>query len=433
MKVYLNAIGCRLNQSEVDTLARQLLAAGHEIVTSPGDADKVIVNTCMVTREAASDSRSLTRRYHRGNPSAELILTGCYATVAPEELEQIKGVGRIVPNKDKDRLIHLLDPTIPVDIPIYDQEPVLRDYLASNMSRTRAFIKVQDGCDNRCTFCITTIARGRSRSRSVGDIVSEIQGLVAAGYKEAVLTGVHLGSFGMDLGTSVRLIDLVKAVLEHTDIPRLRLSSLEPWDIPDRFFELWSNPRLLPHLHVPLQSGSDRILKRMARRTDRSSFRQLANSARINIPNLNLSTDLIAGFPGEDDRDFEDTAEFVSEMGFSRLHVFTFSRRPGTAAEKMDGQIPKQIRKQRTRKLIDLGRQLGLEFHKSNEGRMLSVLWERAETSDTNGHLWLGYSENFIRVRVTSTVDLSNQITQTYVTGASPEGLSGVIGNHHKS
>ncbi len=427
MKVYLDAIGCRLNQSEVETIARQLLAAGHEIVTDPAKADKVIINTCTVTREAARDSRSLTRRYHRKNPSAEVILTGCYATVAPEELSQVEGAGRIVANKDKDRLVQLVDPNIPVKFPIYDREPVLRDFLALNMGKTRAFVKVQDGCDNRCTFCITTIARGNGRSRSIGDVVTEIQGLVAAGYKEAVLTGVHLGSYGMDLERGVRLTDLVKAVLEDTDIPRLRLSSLEPWDIPEYFFELWSDPRLLPHLHVPLQSGSDKILKRMARRTNRSSFRDIVDSARYNIPNLNLSTDLIAGFPGEDERDFEDTLEFITEMGFSRLHVFTYSRRPGTAAEKMAGQLPKPIKKKRARRLIELGRQLSLAFHERNEGRMLSVLWERAEASDLNGDCWIGYSENYIRIRARSAVDLSNQITPAVVSEPAPDGMTGVI------
>lgn len=427
MKVYLDAIGCRLNQSEVETIARQLLAAGHEIVTYPEKADKVIINTCTVTREAARDSRSRTRRCHRKNPSAEVILTGCYATIAPEELAQVEGAGRIVANKDKDRIIQLVDPNIPVNILVYDREPVLRDFLTLNMGNTRAFVKVQDGCDNRCTFCITTIARGKGWSRGIGEVVTEIQGLATAGYKEAVLTGVHLGSYGMDLEGTDRLIDLVEAVLVDTDIPRLRLSSLEPWDIPGNFFELWSDPRLLPHLHVPLQSGSDKILKRMARRTNRSSFRDIVDSARYNIPNLNLSTDLIAGFPGENERDFEDTLEFTSEIGFSRLHVFTYSRRPGTAAEKMDGQLPKPIKKKRARKLIELGKQLSLAFHQRNDGRMLSVLWERVETSDLKGDCWIGYSENYIRIRARSAVDLSNQITPTVVSEPSPEGMMGVI------
>jgi threonylcarbamoyladenosine tRNA methylthiotransferase MtaB len=427
VKIFLDALGCRLNQSEIETMARQLMASGHEIVADPAHADKVIINTCVVTREAARDSRSRTRRYHRLNRSAEIILTGCYATITPEELTEIEGVGQIVANRDKERLIQLVDPDISTEATLYDREPILREYLATQIGRTRAFIKVQDGCDNHCTFCITTVARGKARSRKQGDIVSEIQGLTAAGYKEAVLTGVHLGSYGIDLEPGIRLEGLVKAVLDNTDIPRLRLSSLEPWDIPDGFFDLWSNPRLLPHLHVPLQSGSDDILKRMARRTNRSSFRELASSARRAIPNLNLSTDLITGFPGETERDFEDTYEFVREIDFSRLHVFTFSRRPGTAASLLDGQIPKQIRKCRTRSLIDLGKELSLTYHRRNDGRTLSVLWEQAEDSDLNGRNWVGYSENYIRVRTRCDSDLTNLVTPTLVSEPRAGGMSGTV------
>jgi threonylcarbamoyladenosine tRNA methylthiotransferase MtaB len=408
-------------------MARQLMASGHEIVADPADADKVIINTCAVTREAARDSRSRTRRYHRLNQSAEIILTGCYATITPEELSEIGGVGQIVPNRDKEGLVQLIDPDISAEVPFYDHEPILREYLATQIGRTRAFIKVQDGCDNHCTFCITTVARGHARSRELGDIVSEIQGLATAGYKEAVLTGVHLGSYGKDMEPGVQLATLVKTVLDDTDIRRLRLSSLEPWDIPDDFFDLWSNPRLLPHLHIPLQSGSDNILRRMARRTNRSSFRKLASSARQAIPNLNLSTDLIAGFPGESEKDFEDTFEFVREMDFSRLHVFTFSRRTGTAAALMDGQVPKQIRKSRTRSLIDLGKELSLTYHRRNDGRTLSVLWEQAEDSDLNGQNWVGYSENYIRVRARCDFDLTNLVTPTLVSEPRAGGMSGIV------
>lgn len=408
-------------------MARQLMASGHQIVTDPTLADKVIINTCVVTREAARDSRSRTRRYHRLNQSAEIILTGCYATITPEELEEIDGVGQIVANQDKERLIQLVDPDISTEVSVYDREPILREYLATQIGRTRAFIKVQDGCDNHCTFCVTTVARGKARSRNLGDIISEIQGLTAAGYKEAVLTGVHLGSYGIDLDPDLRLDGLVNAILDNTGIPRLRLSSLEPWDIPDGFFDLWSDPRLLPHLHVPLQSGSDNILRRMARRTNRSSFRELASSARSAIPNLNLSTDLIAGFPGETEKDFEDTFDFVREIDFSRLHVFTFSRRPGTAAALMDGQVPKQVRKSRARNLIDLGKELSLTFHRRNNGRTLSVLWEQAEDSNLNGRRWVGYSENYIRVRARCDSDLTNLVTPTLVSEPRAGGMSGVV------
>jgi threonylcarbamoyladenosine tRNA methylthiotransferase MtaB len=427
MKFYLDVIGCRLNQSEIETMARQLLAGGHEIVPDPATADKAIVNTCTVTREAAKDSRAMTRRIHRQNPNAEIILTGCYATIDPDELTKVEGAGQIVANKDKDLIVPMIDPGFAQNQPVYDQEPILRAHLGSSQSNTRAFIKVQDGCDNRCTFCITTVARGRGVSRHMGDIVLEIQELVNAGYQEAVLTGVHLGSYGIDLDEDIRLTDLVKCILDNTDIPRLRLSSLEPWDIPVNFFDLWRNPRLLPHLHVPLQSGSDRVLKRMARRTNRASYRQIVDATRGGIPFLNLSTDLIAGFPGETQGDFEDTLEFVSEIGFSRLHVFTYSRRSGTAAATMEGQLPKSLRKNRTRQIIELGKELSLAFHKTNQGRKLAVLWERTEVADQQGLRWVGYSDNYIRIKAYGPVDLFNRITPTIVSDPLPEGMTGTI------
>ena len=214
----------------------------------------------------------------------------------------------------------------------------MREFLAGTAGNTRAFIKVQDGSNNKCTFCVTTIARGEGQSRHLGDIIAEIQALTAAGYQEAVLSGVHMGSYGYDFGNHAGLLELVQAILTHTDIPRLRLSSLEPWDIAPNFFTLWENPRLLSHLQMPLQSGSDRILRKMARRTSQISFRELAHAATVHIPHLNLSTDLIVGFPGETEADFQESLDYVREIGFSRLHVFSYSQRPGTAAAKMPDQ-----------------------------------------------------------------------------------------------
>jgi threonylcarbamoyladenosine tRNA methylthiotransferase MtaB len=199
MKILFQSIGCRLNQSEMETMARQLMATGHEIVTEVETADKVIVNTCAVTAEAARDARTLTRRFHRSNASADIILTGCYATIAPHELAVLPGARHVVANKDKDQLVQMVDPRAGIELPGFEQEPILREFLAGNHSRTRAFVKVQDGCDNKCTFCVTTIARGQGRSRHLGDVVGEIQALAAAGYQEAVLTGVHLGSYGRDI------------------------------------------------------------------------------------------------------------------------------------------------------------------------------------------------------------------------------------------
>lgn len=427
MKVYLHSIGCRLNQSEMETLGRQLLAAGHEIVSDAAQADKVVINTCAVTAEAARDARTVTRRIHRHNDTAEILLTGCYATISPAKLAQVEGAGQVIANEEKSRLLHILDPQAGHDLPLYEQEPILRQFLAGSSSNTRAFIKAQDGCDNRCTFCVTTIARGDGRSRHLGDIVAEIQALVAAGYQEAVLTGVHLGSYGRDLGNNTGLRELVAAILAHTDMPRLRLSSLEPWDIPTNFFDLWQNRRLLPHLHMPLQSGSDTTLRRMARRTNRASFRDLTAVARAAIPHLNLTTDVIVGFPGETEAEFAASLDFVHEIGFSRLHVFPYSARPGTAAARMPNQLPQTVKKERARQMIDAGRQLSLAFHQAYEGKRMDVLWETAVGANGAGLKWIGYSDNYIRVQASGPADLSNRITPTHLHSARPDGMMGVV------
>ncbi len=427
MKIFLNSIGCRLNQSEIESIAWQLMANGHEIVDDPALADKVIINTCAVTRQAAKDARKMTRRIHRENTDAEIVLTGCYATVAPREAAELTGGGLIVTNQDKDQIVAMIDPKAQINLPVHDREPILREFLASSKGNTRAFVKVQDGCDNRCTFCVTTIARGSGQSRRIGDVIKEIQSLAAAGYKEVVLTGVHLGSFGRDIDRNTTLADLTAAILRHTDIARLRLSSLEPWDIPEGFFELWKNPRLLPHLHIPLQSGSDHILRRMARRTTRDSFSDLVAQARANIQDLSISTDLIVGFPGESEAEFQESLDYVSEIGFSRLHVFPYSRRPGTAAAKMQGQVLPQDKKDRSRRLIDLGRQLSLSYHQHYENRTAAVLWETTTGTDIHEKHWLGYTTNYIRVKVQDSLDLFNQITSTRLTGPRPDGMTGSI------
>ena len=425
MKVYLHSIGCRLNQSEIETMAKQLIASGHEIVSETAVADKVIINTCAVTAEAAREARNRTRRIHRTNPQADIVLTGCYATIAPQELGNVSGATHIVANKDKDQIIPLIDPC--ANSPVYDQEPILREFLAGTFGNTRAFVKVQDGCDNRCTFCVTTIARGEGQSRHLGEIVAEIQSLTAAGYQEAVLTGVHLGSYGHDLGQKTGLRQLVEAILHYTDIPRLRLSSLEPWDLTPDFFTLWHNPRLLPHLHLPLQSGSDKILRRMARRTTRASFQELVNNAYTHIPHLNLSTDIIVGFPGETETDFADSLDYVREVGFSRLHVFSYSPRPGTAAAKMSEQVHGKVKKERTNRMIHLGHTLSKAFHQQYEGLVRNVLWESATGADRDGLRWVGYTDNYIRVNANGPEDLFNCITPTRLQNGRAEGMTGYI------
>ena len=429
MKIHLHTIGCRLNQAEIETMARQLQAGGHDIVHDPAEADTIILNTCAVTAEAARDARHLTRRFNRANESAQIVLTGCYATLAPDVTAALPGVSRVVANGDKDRLPLLIFPEMG-DVPaerLYDLEPIAREAQPGSFGRTRGFIKVQDGCDNRCTFCVTTVARGEGRSRPLGDVVAEVQRFAAAGYGEVVLTGVHLGSYGRDLGRPAGLRELVAALVAHTDIPRIRLSSLEPWEIADGFFRLWDNPRLMPHLHLPLQSGSDRVLRRMARRTSRTDFRALVDEARAHIPNLSVSTDIICGFPGETEDEFAETMGYVKMIGFSRIHAFSYSPRPGTAAARMPGQIPGPLKRERTSNLIALSEQLSLAFHQRYEATMRPVLWETATGAERDGLRWAGYTDNYIRVSAIGPADLMRRVTLARLGEARVEGMSGVI------
>ena len=427
MKFYLHSIGCRLNQSEIETMARQLLAAGHQLVDKPSLADGAIINTCAVTNQAAKDSRAIHRKIRGANQDADIYITGCYATIAPGKIKTNVARDHVISNDLKENLVQLIDVNSASKIEQFDKEPILRDFLASSFGRTRAFVKVQDGCDNRCTFCVTTIARGQGRSRTLGEVVSEIQALAGAGYNEAVLTGVHLGSYGRDLNDSTDLKVLVAAILVDTDILRLRLSSLEPWDLAPDFFDLWHDSRLLPHLHMPLQSGSDRILRRMARRTSRNSFLRLVESAREAIPDLSLTTDIITGFPGESESDFEASLDYVSQIRFSRLHVFSYSKRPGTAAAAMSGHMSGNIIKERTQRMIKLGKQLSLTFHQSFDGKRRSVLWEQLTGANNRGIDWIGYTDNYIRVRTTIKADLSNRISQARLDSPEADGMKGQI------
>ncbi|NDJ76151.1 MAG: tRNA (N(6)-L-threonylcarbamoyladenosine(37)-C(2))-methylthiotransferase MtaB, partial [Chloroflexi bacterium] len=410
MRVYLETTGCRLNQSEIETLARQFQHLGHTLVHAAEDADLCIVNTCAVTREATRSSRNMIRRLNRANPEAQIVATGCYAHLSPEKVDALPGVTHVVDNVNKDRLVPLvLQSEVPTEI--FDLEPVVREPVAGALGRTRAFVKVQDGCNNRCTFCVTTIARGPGRSRRLGDVVREVQALHAAGYQEAVLTGVHLGSYGHDFGQQDGLAELVRAGLAHTDIPRLRLSSLEPWDLSPDFFTLWENPRLCRHLHLPLQSGCDATLRRMARRTSQESFRALVAAARAQIPDLALSSDMITGFPGETDDEFETSYAFSQEMDFMKIHVFRYSQRAGTAAAHMAGQVPDAVKKARSARLLALSDAGAERFWARFIGQPQRVLWEQVTGASEAGFRNSGLTDNYIRMEMDAPNALTNTIS----------------------
>ncbi len=413
MKIFLDSIGCRLNQSEIETYARQFHAAGHTLVPTAGEADLAVINTCSVTNAADSDSRGKIRQVVRTG-TAKVVVTGCWSTLNPDTAAEFPGVHQVIPNVDKELLVPNL---LKIPEENFDLEPLAREPIPGARLRTRAFIKVQDGCDSRCTFCVTTIARGSSRSRKAVDILndihasvdSEIAGESAA--KEIVLTGVHLGSWGKDFSEVQNITDLVRLILQETDVPRLRLSSIEPWDLDEEFFSLWENDRLCRHLHLPLQSGSSSVLRRMARKTNPEAYAKLVATARRYCPDIALTTDLIAGFPGETDLEFFETVDFVRELSFAGGHVFTYSPRPGTKAAEMPNQVPFEVRKKRNAILRDLFAQSAQNYQRGFLNQTIPVLWESVIEMDSKSWNLRGLTDNYMRVNSQAPGNFWNQIT----------------------
>jgi threonylcarbamoyladenosine tRNA methylthiotransferase MtaB len=424
MKIYLETVGCRLNQSEIEMMARQFRAAGHEIVGAAESADMAVVNTCAVTAEAASDSRGKIRQIARMGVN-EIVATGCWVTLQPNEAKNLPNVSRVVSNDNKDNLVAETLNIQTSNPELFNLEPLNRIPLPGLRRRTRAFIKVQDGCDNHCTFCITTIARGAGRSRSIADVTLDIQSALNGGAKEIVLTGVHLGSWGQDFDLHLR--DLIQAILRDTDVKRLRLSSLEPWDLDADFFALWDDSRLCQHLHLPLQSGCAATLKRMARKTTPASFRDLAAAARQIMPDAAITTDLIAGFPGETESEFAESLDFVREMNFAGGHVFTYSPRPGTGAARMKEQVRPEVRKERNHILQKALAESAKSYRQKFLGRTLSVLWESASQYDERGWQMEGLTGNYLRVSAIAPSPRWNEINSVELNELSAEGLQGVI------
>jgi threonylcarbamoyladenosine tRNA methylthiotransferase MtaB len=429
MKIYLDSIGCRLNQSEIENYARQFRAAGHTLVPTAGEADLAVINTCTVTNAADSDSRGKIRQAVRAG-TEEIVITGCWSTQNPEIASTFPGVSQVVPNAEKD---HLVSQLLQIPEENFEIEPLSRELIPGARLRTRAFIKVQDGCDNHCTFCITTIARGHGRSRPVADILSDVQAAVNSetpcdsSAKEIILTGVHLGSWGQDFSNPLHLSNLVKIILQEIDVPRLRLSSLEPWDLDAEFFSLWEDPRLCRHLHLPLQSGSAGVLRRMARKTTPDSYASLVNAARSACPEIAITTDLIAGFPGETDKEFIETMDFVHQVSFAGGHVFTYSARPGTSAANMPDQIPFPLRKERNARLRMLLVDSGLAYQQRFIDQILQVLWESVTAMDSKSWQLSGLTDNYLRVNTHAPRQLWNQITPVHLTGIGDNGLVGEI------
>ena len=411
MNIALKTLGCRLNEAELQTWARGFQQQGHIIAKNTNDADLIVLNTCAVTREAVKKSRQLIRKTHRQNPRAKLIVSGCYASLEESLQNEIEGIDLIIPNQDKDNLVKIASeqlrlPTMP------SQATAPGEFSLFSPNRSRAFVKVQDGCRYRCTFCIVTRARGEERSRTIQEIVNEINALTEAGVKEVVLTGVHIGGYGSDIDQD--LYSLIKSVLEQTDIPRLRLGSVEPWDLPNHFFELFDNTHFMPHLHLPLQSGSDSVLKRMARRCKTHDYQKLIEQARASVNDFLVTTDIIVGFPGETSEEWQTSVDYIQSIGFSHMHIFSYSPREGTKAATLPEQVPAEIKKQRSQELHTVAENMKRQTLEAARGKTYSILWEnKVDKLDNNQVQYFGYTPNFLRATKIANYETEFQNTIT--------------------
>ncbi len=422
MKIFLDTVGCRLNQAEIEHLAGEFRAAGHTIVDSSKGADLVIINTCAVTAAAASDSRQKARQAYRAG-AEKILLTGCLATLEQDLGEQLPGVYKLVTNQDKARIPALVLHSEQE----FDLEPLARVPLPGARKRTRAFIKVQDGCDNLCTFCVTRIARGKATSTPKETVLRDVHSALAGGAQEVVLSGVHLGSWGDDLEEGETLTDLVQFVLANSEVRRLRLSSTEPWGLDDRFFTLWEDERMCRHLHLPLQSGSGTVLKRMLRHTTPEKFRQLVHKARAKIPGVAITTDLIVGFPGETDEEFTESLRFVEEMDFADGHVFKYSARAGTAAARLPGRVHGKIAQERSRMMRDVLQRSAISFSEKHINTELFVLWESSSQQGDGNWLLNGLSDNYLHIGGLAETDRCNKIDRVKIQALTSDGLYGAI------
>jgi len=396
-RIAFDCLGCKLNQAETELFARQSAEAGYEMVSPADKADIYILNTCTVTHLADRKSRHLLRLAHHRNPGARLVAIGCYAERSPRELTRIDGVDLVLGNKQKSFLFQRLRESGAPGCP----SSTRTDYPADGY-RTRAFIKVQDGCRNFCAYCIVPLVRGDEKSVPARRVISEVGQRVAGGAKEVVLTGTEIGAYHSH---GVNLKGLLERILAETGVTRLRLSSLQPREISPELIALWQDPRLCPHFHLSLQSGNDAVLSRMKRRYTTGDYRAAVSLIRKAVPEAAITTDIIVGFPGETEAEFRESFNFCRRMAFARIHVFPYSPRPGTEAIRMPGQIADGVKKQRSREMLALARESARSFQQRFLDRTLPVLWEKRDKG-----VWSGLTGNYIKVYTRSDEDLTNRI-----------------------
>ncbi|MCX6054042.1 MAG: MiaB/RimO family radical SAM methylthiotransferase [Chloroflexi bacterium] len=423
MKIFFDTVGCRLNQAEIEQMAGQFLSAGHEILENAEGADVVIINSCAVTSAAAADSRQKVRQAKNAG-AGRILLTGCWATLEGKKAGSLSRGVEVYSNLEKmDLPFRVMEAEgVPLQI-----KPIGRKSLPGLHQRTRAFIKVQDGCDNRCTFCVTRLARGNSNSLTKEQVLNSVDQAERGGVKEIVLTGVSLGSWGRDKGEGEGIADLLDFLLQRSSVERIRLSSIEPWDLDDRFFGMWQDSRLCRHLHFPLQSGSAPVLHRMLRQTTPEAFRALVTLARTSIPGVAVTTDIIVGFPGETEEEYQESLGYVQEIAFSGGHVFRYSPREGTAAARLPQRVRGEVMRERAKKMRVAIKTSEAAFIKSQIDKPLQVLWEASGVPGVENWTLHGLSDNYIKVESNALQNRWNQVDRVRIEKMAGDSLSGQI------
>ncbi len=413
-KVGFHTLGCKVNQYETEAMEELFENKGYEIVNSDGVADIYVINTCTVTNFGDRKSRQFIRRAKKLNPNSIIAVVGCYSQISPEEVEKIDGVDVIIGTSQREKIVDLCEEAILKDGKINIVEDISQHMDFENLNivdikeKTRANIKIQDGCNQFCSYCIIPYARGPIRSRKLSDIIEESKRLRDSGFKEIILTGIHIASYGKDINGH-RLIDVIEEIGKIHGIERIRLSSIEPTLIDQEFMErAVKTNKLCDHFHLSLQSGSDTVLKRMNRKYTTEEYKNIVKIIRNYMPDAGITTDIIVGFPGETDEEFEETYNFVKDIGFSRIHVFKYSPREGTAASRFRDQIHGNIKQTRSEALISLGDSLTNSFNEKFIGEKLQVLFE--ESSTENPSIMEGYTTNYIRVKSQGTEEMKGEI-----------------------
>ena len=433
--VAIHTHGCKLNQSDSQSLARRFEDAGYRVVDSPVQADVVVLNSCTVTATADAKARQFLRAARRSNTGAVVVATGCYAQRSPNSLRAMEAVSLILGNTEKATLVDsvtaALDGALTVRPEHVEGPPRQEGDSASSpptgiqAKRSRAMVKIQEGCDQVCAYCIVPKVRGRERSIPPEAIVADINRHWREGCREAVLTGTQLGTYGFDI-PGVSLVDLIRRILEETSIDRLRVSSLQAQEITSELLDLWSDTRLCPHFHIPLQSGSDTLLRAMRRRYDTRRYAETVELVRGALPHAGITTDIIVGFPGEADSDFEAGYHFARSLAFSDVHVFPYSSRPGTSAAYFKAQVDEGVKKGRMARMLELASDGHQRFRQGHLGTIKSVLWEPRRSADA-GPFWNGLTANYIRVRTDSRRDLANAITDARLTELNGDWVLAVV------